>query len=162
MNWKLSFAVVVTSLAGTLLTGCVGGYQELPYTGGNPYGYSPPQQMPPGYQPAQTSPGANYGQAWDGSDPSGTAGNQQQPGAGQTGPGGGFQPQQPQDQSGQQPQTSGGSDAARDLPSGIPVPGKPGFVTSPYSDDGSQINVQGYPSGTPVRDPYTGGIFIVP
>ena len=45
---------------------------------------------------------------------------------------------------------------------GKTVPGKPGFVTSPYSPDSGLVDVRGYPPGTPVKDPYTGKIFLVP
>jgi hypothetical protein len=48
-----------------------------------------------------------------------------------------------------------------DPPYGIPVPGKPGFVTSPYSPD-KITDVRGYAPGTEVKDPYTGKIFLVP
>ena len=45
---------------------------------------------------------------------------------------------------------------------GKAVPGKPGFVTSPYSSEPGLVDVRGYPPGTPVKDPYTGKIFLVP
>jgi len=46
---------------------------------------------------------------------------------------------------------------------GIPVAGKPGFVRSPYtSPDAGLVDVRGFPPGTQVKDPYTGGIFLVP
>ena len=45
---------------------------------------------------------------------------------------------------------------------GKPVPGKTGLVTSPYSADGGYIDVRGFAPGTPVKDPYTGKIFLTP
>lgn len=48
------------------------------------------------------------------------------------------------------------------IPDGIPVPGKEGFVTSPYSPDSGMIDVRGYEKGTEVRDPYSRKIFLVP
>ena len=45
---------------------------------------------------------------------------------------------------------------------GKPVPGKPGLVTSPYSPDGGYIDVRGFAPGTPVKDPYSGKIFLTP
>ena len=43
----------------------------------------------------------------------------------------------------------------------IPVPGKPHLVESPYSP-GKYIDVEGFPPGTEVKDPYTDKIFLVP
>ena len=49
------------------------------------------------------------------------------------------------------------------LPYATKVPGKPGFVYSPY--DGANkgyIDVRGFPPGTEVKDPYSGKSFLVP
>jgi len=48
------------------------------------------------------------------------------------------------------------------LPYAKPVPGKPGFVFSPYDGKGGYIDVRGFPPGTEVKDPYSGKSFLVP
>jgi len=49
-----------------------------------------------------------------------------------------------------------------DLPYGTPVPGRQGFVTSPFSPNSGYIDVRGFAPGTPVKDPYTGKVFLTP
>ncbi|MFN2622947.1 MAG: hypothetical protein ABR611_08895 [Chthoniobacterales bacterium] len=49
-----------------------------------------------------------------------------------------------------------------DIPYGIPVPGKPGFVTSPFAPKAGYVDVRGFPSGTEVKDPYSGKVFLTP
>ena len=58
------------------------------------------------------------------------------------------------------PPTSAPASSADD--SGTPVPGKPGFVTSPHSPYAGYVDVRGFPPGTEVKDPYTGKSFQVP
>ena len=50
----------------------------------------------------------------------------------------------------------------KDYPYGVPVPGKTGFVTSPYMPGSGYVDVRGYPPGTEVKDPYSQKIFLVP
>lgn len=54
------------------------------------------------------------------------------------------------------------SNGRRDLPYGVPVPNKPGLVTSPYSPMHGFVDVRGFASGTEVKDPYTNKVFLVP
>jgi hypothetical protein len=49
-----------------------------------------------------------------------------------------------------------------DLSYGTPVPGKQGFVTSPFAPNSGYVDVRGFPPGTQVKDPYTGKIFLTP
>lgn len=50
----------------------------------------------------------------------------------------------------------------RRLPSGVPVKNKPGFLRSPYGQQETVIDVRGFPSGTEVKDPFTGKSFVTP
>jgi len=52
--------------------------------------------------------------------------------------------------------------AKGDMPYGIPVPGRKGMVTSPYSPEGNYVDVSAFAAGSAVKDPYTGKIFLVP
>ena len=71
----------------------------------------------------------------------------------------------PQDVAANEPQSAPAPTAPPtakgDYPYGVPVPGKPGFVRSPYSPD-KMTDVRGYAPGTEVKDPYTQKIFLVP
>lgn len=47
-------------------------------------------------------------------------------------------------------------------PTAKPVPGKPGYVFSPFDSSGGYVDVNGYASGSKVKDPYSGKVFLVP
>jgi hypothetical protein len=57
---------------------------------------------------------------------------------------------------------SNDTDQKAELPYGTPVPGKAGFVTSPFAPDAGYVEVLGFPPGTRVEDPFTGKIFLTP
>ena len=48
------------------------------------------------------------------------------------------------------------------IPYGKPVPGKPGYVFSPFDKEGRYVDVSGFAPGTKVKDPWTDKIFLVP
>ena len=49
-----------------------------------------------------------------------------------------------------------------EFPTAKLVPGKPGYVLSPFDASGRYVDVSGYTSGSKVKDPWTDKIFIVP
>src|SRR5204863_1508575 len=57
---------------------------------------------------------------------------------------------------------SSSSNSAAQCPVAKPVPGKPGYVFSPYDPNGGYVDVTGYQSGSKVKDPYSQKIFLVP
>jgi hypothetical protein len=54
------------------------------------------------------------------------------------------------------------SSASTAFPTAKAVPGKPGYVFSPFDSSGRYVDVSGYAPGTKVKDPWTDKIFIVP
>jgi hypothetical protein len=59
-------------------------------------------------------------------------------------------------------QRTASTQTSDDLPYAKPVPGKPGYVFSPYDPNGGYVDVKGYSPGQKVKDPYSGKIFLVP
>jgi len=58
--------------------------------------------------------------------------------------------------------SSSGAAPSTTFPTGKLVPGKPGYVFSPFDKEGRYVDVSGFPSGTKVKDPWTDKIFLVP
>jgi hypothetical protein len=58
--------------------------------------------------------------------------------------------------------SSRGSSAQGEFPTAKAVPGKPGYVISPFDSSGRYVDVSGYTSGSKVKDPWTDKIFVVP
>ena len=50
----------------------------------------------------------------------------------------------------------------KNVPIAVPVPGKPGYVTSPFTPNAGYIDVTGMAPGTEAKDPYSGKVFRVP
>jgi hypothetical protein len=59
------------------------------------------------------------------------------------------------------PTTSPRPQSTQQFPTAKPVPDKSGYVYSP-SDPSKYVDVSGYASGSKVKDPYSGKIFLVP
>ena len=49
-----------------------------------------------------------------------------------------------------------------EIPYGSPLPGRPGFVNSPFAQKHQLVDVTGLPTGMEVKCPYTGKLFRVP
>jgi hypothetical protein len=60
------------------------------------------------------------------------------------------------------PSPSRNPSAQAQIPTAKPVPGKPGYVFSPFDPSGGYVDITGYASGQKVKDPYSGKIFLVP
>ena len=58
--------------------------------------------------------------------------------------------------------SSQASSGQGDFPTAKSVPGKPGYVISPFDSSGRYVDTGGYTSGSKVKDPWTNKIFIVP
>ena len=60
------------------------------------------------------------------------------------------------------PNPSRSASTQAQFPTAKPVPGKPGYVFSPFDPSGGYVDITGYTSGQKVKDPYSGKIFLVP
>ena len=58
--------------------------------------------------------------------------------------------------------SSQASSGQPDFPTAKSVPGKPGYVVSPFDSSERYVDISGYTSGSKVKDPWTNKIFIVP
>jgi hypothetical protein len=54
------------------------------------------------------------------------------------------------------------SASQENFPTAKAVPGKSGYVFSPFDTEGRYVDVSGFASGTKVKDPWTDKIFLVP
>ena len=60
------------------------------------------------------------------------------------------------------PASKSAANGPTQFPTAKAVPGKPGYVFSPYDPNGGYVDVNGFSSGSKVKDPYSGKIFLVP
>ena len=60
------------------------------------------------------------------------------------------------------PASHAASNSSGQFPTAKPVPGKPGYVYSPFDTNGGYVDVNGFPPGSKVKDPYSGKVFLVP
>ena len=58
--------------------------------------------------------------------------------------------------------SSHASSGESEFPTAKSVPGKSGYVISPFDSSGRYVDTSGYTSGSKVKDPWTNKIFIVP
>ncbi len=58
--------------------------------------------------------------------------------------------------------SSRSSASQENFPTAKAVPGKSGYVFSPFDTEGRYVDVSGFASGTKVKDPWTDKIFLVP
>jgi hypothetical protein len=58
--------------------------------------------------------------------------------------------------------SSRASSTQAEFPTAKAVPGKPGYVVSPFDSSERYVDISGYTSGSKVKDPWTDKIFIVP
>jgi hypothetical protein len=66
------------------------------------------------------------------------------------------------ERSGPSPSPSRSATTQAQFPTAKPVPGKPGYVFSPFDPSGGYVDVTGFSPGQKVKDPYSGKIFLVP
>ena len=60
------------------------------------------------------------------------------------------------------PASKSATNGPTQYPTAKAVPGKPGYVFSTYDPNGGYVDVNGFTSGSKVKDPYSGKIFLVP
>ncbi len=137
-------------------------YMDAPAGDGTQY-YDPAPVQPQntgipnngGYQDpqSQNTPGGTYTPPQPGGDPAAVQTPRQPPANNPS-----VTPEQPPPT---QPQTNTPPKAG-ETPYGIKIPGRPGYVLSPFDKTAGQVDVTGMAPGTKVKCPYTGKVFKVP